>query len=175
MKNLLKLFIVLTYATSLQAGGKYVPEQQKDERQNTQQTLPHRARRERRAAKSLRHRRSGREIQAQDPGQPLHKAKNLVRRPQKRALGATEVYSKEHRDAPAFTAERCLWGGLEKELLEDFDAGEALKLYQKTKRFDANLGFFTENSIAEYRKDGKPSYKEFISVRTGKKETTFEK
>ena len=39
-----------------------------------------------------------------------------------------EVYSKEHRDAPAFTAERCLWSGLEKELLEDFDAGEALKL-----------------------------------------------
>nr|WP_314090967.1 hypothetical protein [uncultured Campylobacter sp.] len=33
MKNLLKLFIVLTCATSLQAGGKYVPEQQKDERQ----------------------------------------------------------------------------------------------------------------------------------------------
>lgn len=88
MKKLLKLFIVLTYATSLQAGGKYVPEQQKDERQNTQQTLPHLARRERRAAKSLRHRRSGREIQAQDPAQPLHKAKNLVRRPQKRALGA---------------------------------------------------------------------------------------
>lgn len=82
---------------------------------------------------------------------------------------------KEHRNAPAFTAERCLWSGLEKELLEDFDAGEALKLYRKTKRFDANLGFFTENNIAEYRKDGKPSYKEFISVRTGKKETTFEK
>ena len=86
-----------------------------------------------------------------------------------------EVYSKEHRDAPAFTAERCLWGGLEKELLELFDAGEALKLYRKTKRFDANLGFFTENNIAEYRRDGKPSYKDFTSVRTGKKETTFEK
>ena len=86
-----------------------------------------------------------------------------------------EVYSKEHRDAPAFTAESCLWGGLEKELLELFDAGEALKLYRKTKRFDENLGFFTENNIAEYRKDGKPSYKEFTSDRTGKKETTFEK
>ena len=86
-----------------------------------------------------------------------------------------EAYSKEHRDAPAFIAQRCLWSGLERELLELFDAGEALKLYRKTKRFDANLGFFTENNIAEYRKDGKPSYKEFISVRTGKKETTFEK
>lgn len=30
MKNLLRLFIVLTYATSLQAGGKYAPEQQND-------------------------------------------------------------------------------------------------------------------------------------------------
>ena len=39
-----------------------------------------------------------------------------------------EVYSKEHRDTPAFIAERCLWSGLEKELLELFDAGEALKL-----------------------------------------------
>ncbi len=86
-----------------------------------------------------------------------------------------EVYSKEHRDAPAFTAERCPWGGLEKELLELFDAGEVLKLYRKTKRFDANLGFFFENNIAEYHRDGKPSYKEFTSVRTGKKETTFEK
>ena len=86
-----------------------------------------------------------------------------------------EVYSKEHRDAPTFIAQRCLWSGLERELLELFDAGEVLKLYRKTKRFDANLGFFTENNIAEYRKDGKPSYKEFISVRTGKKETTFEK
>lgn len=86
-----------------------------------------------------------------------------------------EVYSKEHRDAPAFIAQRCLWEGLEKELLELFDTGEVLKLYQKTKRFDANLGFFVENNIAEYRRDGKPSYKEFTSVRTGKKETTFEK
>jgi len=86
-----------------------------------------------------------------------------------------EVYSKENRDVPAFTAGRCLWGGLEKELLEDFDAGEVLKLYRKTKRFDANLGFFVKNNITGYRKDGKPSYKEFISVRTGKKETTFEK
>ncbi len=86
-----------------------------------------------------------------------------------------EVYSKEHRDAPAFAAERCLWNGLEKELLEDFDAGEVLKLYRKIKRFDANLGFFVENNIAEYRRDGKPSYKEFTSVRTGKKETIFEK
>ena len=86
-----------------------------------------------------------------------------------------EVYSKEHREAAAFTAERCLWGGLEKELLELFDAGEVLKLYRKTKHFDANLGFFVKNNIAEYRRDGKPSYKEFTSVRTGKKETTFEK
>lgn len=86
-----------------------------------------------------------------------------------------EVYSKEHRSSPTFTAERCLWSGLEKELLEDFDAGEVLKLYRKTKRFDANLGFFVKNNITWYRKDGKPSYKEFISVRTGKKETTFEK
>ncbi|WP_295141457.1 hypothetical protein [uncultured Campylobacter sp.] len=39
-----------------------------------------------------------------------------------------EVYSKEHRNSPTFTAERCLWSGLEKELLELFDAGEALKL-----------------------------------------------
>ena len=31
MKNLLKLFIVLTFATSLQAGGKYAHEQQNDE------------------------------------------------------------------------------------------------------------------------------------------------
>lgn len=31
MKNLLKLFIIFTCATSLQAGGKYAPEQQKDE------------------------------------------------------------------------------------------------------------------------------------------------
>ena len=31
MKNLLKLFIVLTCATSLQAGGKYAHEQQNDE------------------------------------------------------------------------------------------------------------------------------------------------
>ena len=31
MKNLLKLFIVLTCATSLQAGGKYALQQQKDE------------------------------------------------------------------------------------------------------------------------------------------------
>ena len=84
-----------------------------------------------------------------------------------------EVYSKEHRDAPAFTAERCLWVRLEKELLELFEAGEVLKLYQKTKRFDANLGFFVENNIAEYRKDGKPSYKEFTSVRTGKKGNDF--
>lgn len=53
--------------------------------------------------------------------------------------------------------------------------GEVLKLYRKTKRFDANLGFFVENNITEYRIDGKPSYKEFISVRMGKKETTFEK
>lgn len=86
-----------------------------------------------------------------------------------------EVYSKEYRDAPAFTAERCLWGGLEKELPEDFDVGEALKLYRKAKRFDANLGFFVENNIAEYRRDGKPSYKEFTSVQTGKKEMTFGK
>ena len=30
MINLLKLFIIFTSATSLQAGGKYAPEQQKD-------------------------------------------------------------------------------------------------------------------------------------------------
>ena len=35
MKNLLKFFIVLTYATSLQAGGKYAPEQQNDEQIET--------------------------------------------------------------------------------------------------------------------------------------------
>ena len=33
MKNLLKLFIILTCATSLQAGGNYAPRQQNDERQ----------------------------------------------------------------------------------------------------------------------------------------------
>ncbi len=109
------------------------------------------------------------------PDDPSTKLKiSLVVRKNERWV-LLEVYSKEHRNAPAFTAERCLWSGLEKELLEDFDAGEALKLYRKTKRFDANLGFFTENNIAEYRKDGKPSYKEFISVQTGRKETTFEK
>ena len=107
-----------------------------------------------------------------DPSTKL-KISLIVRKNERWVL--LEVYLKEHRNSPAFTAERCLWSELEKELLEDFDAGEVLKLYRKTKRFDANLGFFTENNIAEYRKDGKPSYKEFISVQTGRKETTFEK
>ena len=140
-----------------------------------QQTLRHLARRERRAAKSLRHRRSRREVQAQDPGQPIHKAKNLVRRPQKRALGAARSLLKRAPRRACVHGREMPVGRTRKGATRTFDAGEVLKLYRKTKRFDANLGFFVENNIAEYRRNSKPSYKEFTSVRTGKKETTFEK
>ena len=62
------------------------------------------------------------------PDDPSTKLKiSLVVRKNERWV-LLEVYSKEHRDTPAFIAERCLWSGLEKELLELFDAGEALKL-----------------------------------------------
>ncbi|WP_314989025.1 hypothetical protein [uncultured Campylobacter sp.] len=196
MKNLLKLFIVLTCATSLQAGGKYAPQQQKDELIATYEIFFKYDLRngEKDAIGKIRNRlyltrldASGAQLnryvideadekyKRKIPDNPSTKLKIsfIVRKSERWVL--LEVYSKEHLDEPAFIAERCLWGRLEKELLELFDAGEVLKLYRKTKRFDANLGFFTENNIAEYRKDGKPSYKEFISVRTGKKETTFEK
>nr|WP_315017245.1 hypothetical protein [uncultured Campylobacter sp.] len=196
MKNLLKLFIVLTCATSLQAGGNHAPEQQKDELIATYEIFFKYDLRngEKDENGKIRNRlylieldASGAQLDRYVIGEADEKYKRkipdnpstklkisfVVRNNERWVL--LEVYSKEHRDAPAFKAERCLWSGLEKELLEDFDAGEALKLYRKTKRFDANLGFFTENNIAEYRKDGKPSYKEFTSVRTGKKETTFEK
>lgn len=196
MKNLLKIFIVLTCATSLQADGKYEPRQQKNEPIATYEIFfKYDLRNGEKDASSKIHNRlyitrldangaqlnryiideADEKYKRKIPDYPSTKLKIsfAVRKNERWVL--LEAYSKEHRDAPAFTAERCLWGGLEKELLELFDAGEALKLYRKTKRFDANLGFFTENNIAEYRKDGKPSYKEFISVRTGKKETTFEK
>ncbi len=197
MKNLLKLFIVLTCATSLQAGGKYAPDQQNDERQIATYEIFFKydlRNGEKDASGKIRNRLYLIELDAggaqlnryvideadekykrKIPDNPSTKLKIsfVVRKNERWVL--LEVYSKEHRDVPAFTAERCLWGGLERELLELFDAGEVLKLYRKTKRFDANLGFFTENNIAEYRRDGKPSYKESTSVRTGKKETTFEK
>ena len=195
MKNLLKLFIVLTYAGSLQAGGNYAPEKQNDEQQIATYEIFFKydlRNGEKDENGKIRNRlyitrldasrtqlnryvidEADEKYKRKIPDDPSTKLKIsfVVRKNERWVL----VYSKEHRDAPAFTAERCLWSGLERELLELFDAGEALKLYRKTKRFDANLGFFTENNIAEYRKDGKPSYKEFISVRTGKKETTFEK
>ncbi|WP_298790530.1 hypothetical protein [uncultured Campylobacter sp.] len=195
MKNLLKLFIVLTYAASLQAGGNYAPEKQNDEQQIATYEIFFKydlRNGEKDENGKIRNRlyitrldasrtqlnryvidEADEKYKRKIPDDPSTKLKIsfVVRKNERWVL----VYSKEHRDAPAFTAERCLWSGLERELLELFDAGEALKLYRKTKRFDANLGFFTENNIAEYRKDGKPSYKEFISVRTGKKETTFEK
>ena len=195
MKNLLKLFIVLTYAASLQAGGNYAPEKQNDEQQIATYEIFFKydlRNGEKDENGKIRNRlyitrldasrtqlnryvidEADEKYKRKIPDDPSTKLKIsfVVRKNERWVL----VYSKEHRDAPAFTAERCLWSGLERELLELFDAGEALKLYLKTKRFDANLGFFTENNIAEYRKDGKPSYKEFISVRTGKKETTFEK
>ncbi|WP_291938462.1 hypothetical protein [Campylobacter sp.] len=196
MKNLLRFFIVLTCATSLQAGGNYAPRQQNDEQIATYEIFFKYDLRngEKDENGKIRNRLYIIELDASGaqlnryvideanekykrkiPDDPSTKLKiSLVVRKNERWV-LLEVYSKEHRNAPAFTAERCLWSGLEKELLEDFDAGEALKLYRKTKRFDANLGFFTENNIAEYRKDGKPSYKEFVSVRMGKKETTFEK
>ena len=186
----------MTCATSLQAGGNYAPRQQNDEQIATYEIFFKYDLRngEKDENGKIRNRLYIIELDASGaqlnryvideadekykrkiPDDPSTKLKiSLVVRKNERWV-LLEVYSKEHRNSPAFTAERCLWSGLEKELLEDFDAGEALKLYRKTKRFDANLGFFTENNIAEYRKDGKPSYKEFISVQTGKKETTFEK
>ena len=186
----------MTCATSLQAGGKYAPRQQNDEQIATYEIFFKYDLRngEKDENGKIRNRlyitwldASGTQLnryvideadekyKRKIPDDPSTKLKiSLVVRKNERWV-LLEVYSKEHRNSPAFTAERCLWNGLEKELLEDFDAGEVLKLYRKTKCFDANLGFFTENNIAQYRKDGKPSYKEFIGVRTGKKETTFEK
>lgn len=186
----------MTCATSLQAGGKYAPRQQNDEQIATYEIFFKYDLRngEKDENGKIRNRlyitwldASGAQLdryvideadekyKRKIPDNPSTKLKiSLVVRKNERWV-LLEVYSKEHRNSPTFTAERCLWSGLEKELLEDFDAGEALKLYRKTKRFDANLGFFTENNIAEYCKDGKPSYKEFISVRMVKKETTFEK
>ena len=195
MKNLLKLFIVLTYAASLQAGGNYAPEKQNDEQQIATYEIFFKydlRNGEKDENGKIRNRlyitrldasrtqlnryvidEADEKYKRKIPDDPSTKLKIsfVVRKNERWVL----VYSKEHRDAPAFIAQRCLWSGLERELLEDFDAGEVLKLYRKTKRFDANLGFFVENNIAEYRRDGKPSYKEFTSVRTGKKETTFEK
>ena len=186
----------MTCATSLQAGGKYAPRQQKDELIATYEIFFKYDLRngEKDASGKIRNRLYIIELDASGaqlnryvideadekykrkiPDDPSTKLKIsfVVRKNERWVL--LEVYSKEHRDAPAFIAQRCLWSGLERELLELFDAGEVLKLYRKTKRFDANLGFFTENNIAEYRRDGKHSYKEFTSVQTGKKETTFEK
>lgn len=196
MKNLLRLFIALTCATSLQAGGNYAPEQQNDKQIAVYEIFFKYDLRngENDASGKIRNRLYLIELDAggaqldryvideadekykrKIPDNPSTKLKiSLAVRKNERWV-LLEVYSKEHRDAPAFIAQRCLWNGLEKELLELFDTGEVLKLYRKTKRFDANLGFFTENNIVEYRRDGKPSYKEFTSVRTGKKETTFEK
>lgn len=173
----------MTCATSLQAGGKYAPEQQQNDGWQIatyEIFFKYDLRNGEKDASGAQLNRyvideADERYKRKIPDDPSTKLKiSLVVRKNERWV-LLEVYSKEHRDAPAFTAERCLWGGLEKELLELFDAGEVLKLYRKTKRFDANLGLFTENNIAEYRKDGKPSYKEFTSVRTGKKETTFEK
>nr|WP_314788360.1 hypothetical protein [uncultured Campylobacter sp.] len=179
MKNLLKLFIVLTCAASLQAGGNYAPEKQNDEQQIATYEIFFKydlRNGEKDENGKIRNRlyitrldasrtqlnryvidEADEKYKRKIPDDPSTKLKIsfVVRKNERWVL----VYSKEHRDAPAFTAERCLWSGLERELLELFDAGEALKLYRKTKRFDANLGFFTENNIAEYRKDGKPSYK----------------
>lgn len=150
MKNLLRLFIVLTCATSLQAGGKYAPNQQNDERQIATYEIFFKydlRNGEKDENGKIRNRlyitrldASGAQLnryvideaderyKRKIPDNPSTKLKiSLVVRKNERWV-LLEVYSKEHRNAPAFTAERCLWSGLEKELLEDFDAGEALKL-----------------------------------------------
>ena len=149
--------------TSLQAGGNYVPRQQNDERQIATYEIFFKydlRNGEKDANGKIRNRlyitrldASGAQLnryvideaderyKRKIPDNPSTKLKIsfVVRKNERWVL--LEVYLKEHRNSPAFTAERYLWSGLEKELLEDFDAGEALKLYRKTKRFDANLGF----------------------------------
>lgn len=149
MKNLFRFFIVLICATSLQAGGKYAPEQQNDEQIATYEIFFKYDLRNGKKDENgkIRNRlyitrldASGAQLnryvideaderyKRKIPDNPSTKLKiSLVVRKNERWV-LLEVYSKEHRNSPAFTVERCLWSGLEKELLEDFDAGEALKL-----------------------------------------------
>ena len=139
----------MTCATSLQAGGKYAPRQQNDEQIATYEIFFKYDLRngEKDENGKIRNRlyitwldASGAQLdryvideadekyKRKIPDNPSTKLKiSLVVRKNERWV-LLEVYSKEHRNSPTFTAERCLWSGLEKELLEDFDAGELVRL-----------------------------------------------
>ena len=152
MKNLLRLFIVLTCATSLQAGGNYAPQQQNDKQIAIYEIFFKYDLRngEKDENGKIRNRLYLIELDARGtqlnryvideadekykrkiPDNPSTKLKIsfVVRKNERWVL--LEVYSKEHRDAPAFIAQRCLWSGLERELLELFDVGEVLNYTEK--------------------------------------------